>query len=148
MDITTAKTTIIDALQDEIDNIDDAKEKVLVEQPLSIENYKLSHPKGSLLVIYRGSTFEDTQSENSIIQNRNIEIGVIAVIRASYTGKTVEEWVQFIIDTVSGLWIKADYKQIYVSDDEFIKEENGVWWYAVTVRVPTRYMTHKEFNQS
>lgn len=141
----TAKLTIIEALETEIGKIEDAKERVLVEQPVSIENYKLSHPKGSLLVIYRGSTFEDSQSENSILQNRNIEIGVIAVVRASYTGKAVEEWVQLIIDTVSGLWIKENYKQIYVSDDEFLKEENGVWWYVVTVRVPTRYLTHKEF---
>lgn len=128
----------MDKLQQDL-NLLEAGRRLIVESPVSIESYKLSHPLGALLVVYRGSTFEDNELANAVKQHRLINIAVMAVVRNSPNNTPVEEWVEFVINSVSALTTDAS-QLTTVTEDEWLKEENGVWWYGITVSVPTDFL--------
>ncbi|WP_337871618.1 Gp37 family protein [Ignavibacterium sp.] len=119
-----------------------AEQRLNIEIPLSLDNYKLTHPIGSYLVIYRGSLFAQTDVRNIIAQTRDLEIMVVVVARAGFV-KTPEEYLDFIINEISGVEIadlKRTDRRIYCKEDEFIGEENGVWSYAATFVVPNEFI--------
>lgn len=120
----------------------EAVDKVLVEIPRSVENYKLSHNRGALLIVYRGSDYQQSELVQVVAQNRNIRIGVIAVIRKKLTGMSPEEYLDFIADSLSGIEIvnKLSRALIHIEDDEFLDEIEGVWYYAATVVVPCDFI--------
>ncbi len=125
------------------DAIDASKETVMpvdakVEYPASIDNYILSHPYAALLIIHQKSVFADNKMAESVAQERDMMIGVIVVSR-KILGKTEpEELVDFVFNAVVGTetdCARGD-RRVTAVNDELLKEENGVWWYGVTVRVP------------
>lgn len=113
-----------------------------IDIPVSLDNYKLTHPIGSYLIVYKGSTFSQTDVKNIIAQNRDLEIMVVVVARTGFT-MTPEEYLDLIIDQISGYEItglKRTDRRIYCKEDEFLGEENGIWSYAATFVVPNEFM--------
>ncbi|MEM3091770.1 MAG: Gp37 family protein [Candidatus Pacearchaeota archaeon] len=114
--------------------------QIPVEIPTSIEQYKLSHPIGAYLVVYKGSNYEQKDIRNIIAQNRNIEITII--VTARYRNEfTPEEYLDFAINSLSGYdtGAKRTDRLIYCSNDEWLGEENGIWSYAATFVVPVEF---------
>jgi hypothetical protein len=118
------------------------KDQVIVEFPISVDNYVLNHSKGSYLVLYKGGNFSEPYSGNLVDQDRDIQMGVVAVIRKTSGDKEPEEHIDFIIDAISGYEIEnnREEKRIYSLADEWLKEENGIWWYMVIFKIPTDYL--------
>jgi len=114
--------------------------RIPVEIPPSIENYKLSHPIGAYLVVYRGSSYKDKGTRPKIAQDRDVEIGVVVVSRFR-NEYTPEDYLDFAIKSLSGLEMtaKRSDRKVYCASDEWIKEENGVWWYAATFVCPVDF---------
>ncbi len=144
MTIKEIKNKIIDTLETEIAKLDTVCQ-LPVEVPISIEDYKLNHPKGAYLVVYRGGNFSKTKVAQAIRQDRDLEFGIITVIRNTAKGMLPEEYVEFAIESLSGLEIETPRAErlAYVISDEWIKEENGIWWYAVTLTVPVDFLETK-----
>lgn len=119
----------------------DAGDKVIVEIPRSVEEYKLSHPNGALLIVYRGSQYRDIDMAQFTAQERDMEIGVIIAVRTRKQGMQPFEYVDYVLDTLAGIEIfnKTKVGRIAAAEDEFLNEENGVWYYAVTFAVPTEF---------
>jgi hypothetical protein len=117
-------------------------EKLKVEIPESVEDYRLSHPNGALLVVYRGSEYNEAGVKGYVAQKRDMEIGVIIIARRKTSGKTPEEYIDFVLDTLSGIipdGLIFNNSKVRALSDEWIKEENGVWFYAVTFLFPNDF---------
>jgi len=121
-------------------------ERLVVELPVSVDNYALNHPRGALLIVYRGSNYTSKGFAQLIAQNRDMEIGVIICARNLRRGKTPEDYLDFVIQSLSGIEIisKRGDRKIYCQEDEWLKEENGIWWYAATFIVPTEFWEEYE----
>lgn len=142
--ISEAKKIIKDKLDLEILSLPES-ERLITEYPLSIEEYKLNHPRGALLIVYKGSDFQKSKVEGFQIQPRDLQIGIIAVIKKNNGSKDPEEYVDFIKDSLTGIEIQVEReeKKTYPVKDEWLKEESGEWWYAVTIIVPTMSIEKK-----
>ncbi|QKJ99926.1 MAG: hypothetical protein HND40_10320 [Ignavibacteriota bacterium] len=114
--------------------------QIPVEIPTSIDGYKLSHPIGAYLIVYKGSTYRQKDVKNIVAQDRDIEIMV--VITARYREDyTPEEYLDFAINKLSGYQTDAKRtdRMIYCSQDEWLGEEAGIWSYAATFIVPVEF---------
>jgi len=79
--INEIKNIIKTKLEEAINNSLMGNLRIPVEIPPSIENYKLSHPIGAYLIIYKGSNYNDKGTKPKIAQDRDVEIGVVVVAR-------------------------------------------------------------------
>ncbi len=142
MKVIDAMNFVKSKLETAMSDLPDA-EKLIVEIPESIEDYKLSHPNGALLVVYRGAEFEQANVSGYTVQQRNMEIGVIILARHKHSGKKPEEYIDFTLDVLSGKDVSSKFnkqKKITAVSDEWIKEENGIWFYGVTFNFPTDFI--------
>lgn len=129
-----------------------AKNKVDVDYPLTVEDYKLNHPKGALLVVYKGDEFKPSKVDKFQVQDRDIQIGVIVVarhkmdtmapeeyidfVRKAMTGKDLFEAFPFDAETDSGYIIDRPDSKVYPAESEWIKEDQQIWWYGITFIAP------------
>jgi len=114
--------------------------RIPVEIPTSIEQYKLSHPIGSYLIVYKGSSYRQKDVKNIVAQDRDIEITI--VVTARYRNEyTPEEYLDFAINALSGYVVDAKRtdRMIYCREDEWLGEEAGIWSYAATFVVPVEF---------
>ncbi|MEJ5352452.1 MAG: Gp37 family protein [Melioribacteraceae bacterium] len=127
-------------LEEAIENNLPQNLKIPVEIPVTIENYNLRHALGAYLIVYKGSTFTHKDLKTIIAQNRDLEFGIIIAARYR-TDFTPEDYLDFAIKSLSGIETdsKRTDRKIYCSNDEWIKEENGIWWYAATMIVPAEF---------
>lgn len=137
--ITEIKAKIKNYLETAVSELS-AQLQIPVEIPTSIEQYKLSHPIGAYLIIYKGSTFKQKDVKNIIAQDRDIEIMI--VITARYREEmTPEEYLDYAIEKLSGKETesKRTDRRIYCVSDEWLGEEAGIWSYAATFVVPVEF---------
>ena len=138
INIAGAKKLVKEALEAAILDLDEG-EGIPVVYPISVEEFKLNHPRGSFLIVYKGADYKDSKLESAILQDRNIQIGVIAVIKKKQSGMDPEDYIDFARETLTGLDISVDRgdNKSFPIQDEWIKEEGGEWWYGLTVVIPT-----------
>lgn len=134
------KETIKSLLYEAVRNTLAPNIQIPVEIPESIEQYKLSHPIGAFLVLYKGSSFRQKDVKNIVAQDRDIEIMVVVTARYR-TEFTPEEYLDFAIDKLSGYIMDAKRtdRMIYCREDEWLGEEAGIWSYAATFVVPVEF---------
>jgi hypothetical protein len=144
MTIKQAKEIVAQKLLEAIEALP-ADERIPVQVPTSVSEYTLNHPKAALLIIYKGGEFQKSKNGAGVIlQDRDIQIGIIVVARKTEFQKQPEEYLEFIIDSLSGLetgeFTGRPDRKVTVVNDEWIDEENGIWRYGVTVNVPTEFL--------
>jgi hypothetical protein len=141
MTIKEVKDLIKAKLEADIALLPDA-ERIPVEYPRSVDGYKLNHPRASYLLVYRGAKLSENNAPNVLVQDRDIEISVIAVVRSLANGKTAEEHLDFIADSIAGLEVETMRPdgRIQITSEEWIKEEDGIWWYAITFKIPLEFV--------
>ncbi|MFZ5986921.1 MAG: Gp37 family protein [Bacillota bacterium] len=137
--ITEIKTQIKSYLETAVSKLS-AQLQIPVEIPTSIEQYKLSHPIGAYLVIYKGSTFRQKDVKNLVAQDRDIEVMVVVTARYREEMKP-EEYLDYAIEQLSGYQTdsKRTDRMIYCSQDEWLGEEAGIWSYAATFIIPVEF---------
>ena len=101
-----ALNLVLSVIKDAMESLP-KNERLKAEIPVSIEDYKLSHPNGALLVVYRGSEYENADVTGYVVQKRNMEIGVILIVRKKQSGKTPEEYIDFVLSALSGVTIEG-----------------------------------------
>lgn len=113
--------------------------QVKVEQPFAIETYTLSHSRGSLLVTPGGGKFKKSDLPHTIIQDHDIQLDIYPVIRNISNQMKPWGYIDFIYDTLVGTEIESrrTERQIYAAGWEAVKEENGIWWFRVSIIIPT-----------
>jgi len=122
--------------------LDESERLEILDNIVSIEDYVFTSPIGSILIIYKGSSYSENQSPNITMQTRTAEIGLILVInKHALRNKTIEDYIELVLYSVTGMYID-DYMPSYLVSDEWIREEKGVWWYAVTVAFQLNFYSH------
>lgn len=139
--ILNIKEWLVDKVKEKLEELP-AEDRIVVERPPSIENYKLIHPIGAIIVLYAGSTSSESSSTNKIVQDKNYEFGIVLMCRNIPGKKPPEYYVQYIIDSLSGL--RYFSQLIYFAEDSFMDEVNGVWSYYLKLIIPGKYMDKKD----
>jgi hypothetical protein len=133
-----AKKWVIDKLKEGLSLLSD-QDIIPVESPMSLENYKLSHPIGAVLVVYAGSTFSNRDAVNKVIADRLLEFGILVIIRDVPGKLKPEYYLQYCIDFLAGL--KYGNEIIYFTEDRFEEESGGVWSYYARLIVPVQFIS-------
>jgi len=109
-----------------------------VEFPRSLDNYTLKHPIGAYLIFFQNAAYKKSEAANEIYQEKDSNFAVVVVARSFEDAKTVEDYLDVAEAAITGLPVsvnRAD-KQVYPVSSEFIKEDNGEWWYKINFVVP------------
>jgi hypothetical protein len=117
-------------------------QRIPTEFPVSIEEYILRHPLGTILIVYQGGSYKQKSAPGIVHQDRDMGFWVVPVIRHLEGKMTPEEWIDFVIDSLSGEEIEVERanRKLSAANDEFIDEENGVWKYGITITVPELFI--------
>lgn len=139
--ISEAMEYVEQLLKDAVAQLPD-REKVDVERPGTIEGYRLSHGRGSFLIVPGKGTLDNKEFPNTIIQDHDMMIYVYPVIKYISGRNEPADYVDFVMDTLTGVEIqpaegskRAD-RQMYATDWTVVKEEHGEWWFLVGVVLP------------
>lgn len=104
--------------------------------PDSIENFKLVHPVGAILISYQRSDFKEAGLNYDVSQYRDVTLTLFVIARKKKLYP--EQYVDLIIDELFGVEVEAKRADrfIKVIKDEFVDETNGVWTYAIDILIP------------
>jgi len=122
------------------------KDRVQIDMPATFSNFKFNHQRCHILVFYRGSGFAKSETTDIIKQDRDIEIGIMIGVRINQKSKDPEEYLEFVIDALSGQVVNDDRpdNMIYCLSDEYLDEESSdvtlIKWHGVTFAVPATYL--------
>jgi hypothetical protein len=130
MSIETIETDIINKLKTEIPDLK-------VEGfPDRWNEYRMIHPKGAILVQYTGSRFVDTElGFQSVQQLRNLEFGIVLIIKGLRDRTGAYTYIDSIVSTLTG-FEPTDCLKMYPVSDDFLAEENGVFYYELKFIIP------------
>lgn len=134
-------------LLSEVEKLDQL-DKVKIEQPGTVKNYTLGHPRGALLILYGGASYTKTdERNNAVVMKRDIVVSIVVWIRHFDKRMIAADYIDFILDAVTQEEVentRPEYeRKIYPIDDELVEEKNGEWQYIVRVGVPTDYVERK-----
>lgn len=131
----------------------DQQDQVGLERLRTLDQYKLTHPRGSIGILYGGSTYENTTKGGSLLMKRIMLINVAPIIRfvdnpmqpsEKYNVMMPAEYVDFIINELSGIEVfnhLPDYeRKVYPVRDELVDEQDFVWKYLVTFGIPVDFV--------
>ena len=125
--IDTVERAIIDRLKSRLPD-------VLVEPfPDNPAEYRLTHPKGAVLVSFSGSTFSAPDATDVIVQDRKMEFDVTVAtknLRAQGAHQGAYVLLEATRIALTGYKIPG-YTRIYPKRDGFIAEAGGTWQYGV-----------------
>ncbi len=112
-----------------------------VEIPVYLADYKLNNLFGVFLVIPLGGGFGDSKASNVILQNHDIQIGVLVGMRCIHSHPRPEEYVELAIRSLTGVEIEEidrTDRKIYPIKWEPVEElwKADEWWYKITFVVP------------
>lgn len=113
-------------------------ERLPVEFPRSLEDYHLAHAIGAFLILFQSAVYKKSQATNQIYQEKDSNFAVVVVAKNIKDAKTVEDYLDVAEAAISGLPVSVNRaeKQVYPVSSEFIKEENGEWWYKINFVMP------------
>jgi hypothetical protein len=126
------------------------------ERLRTLAEYKLTHPRGVLGILYGGSTYESITKGRSLLMKRIMLIQVAPIIRfvdnpmqpsENYNVMMPAEYVDFLTETLSGIEVfnhLPEYeRKVYPVRDELVDEQDFVWKYLVTFGVPVDFIDPK-----
>jgi hypothetical protein len=143
---------VLDPAIKELDQCD----QVGKERLRTLSEYKLTHPRGVLGILYGGSTYESITKGRSLLMKRIMLIQVAPVIRfvdnplqpsENYRVMMPAEYIDFVLNALSGIEIfnklpECDRK-VYPVRDELVDEQDYVWKYLITFGVPVDFVDPK-----
>lgn len=131
----------------------DQQDQVGLERLRTLDQYKLTHPRGSIGILYGGSNYENTTKGGSLLMKRIMLINVAPIIRfvdnpmqpsEKYNVMMPAEYVDFVVDALTGIEIfnhlSAYENKVYPVRDELVDEQDFVWKYLVTMAVPVDFV--------
>ncbi len=104
------------------------------------ENFKqfletFSHPKGVILVTYKGSGFSSPEGLGAITQNETIDFAVVLLLRIK-TSDEAHPYINKIKNALKGYQI-AGCNKMYPKKIDFLDENFGTWIYELDFTIST-----------
>ncbi|MCH8029082.1 MAG: hypothetical protein IH874_04025 [Candidatus Dadabacteria bacterium] len=106
------------------------------------QDYILSHPKGAVLVQYRGSQFTEPRVVNTITQTRTLEFVIVVVFRNLRSHQGAYGVLDSVRSSLTGYVVTTggqSLSKMFPVREGFIAEKSGVWWYGMTFRMNDRH---------
>lgn len=98
--------------------------------PENPAQYRLNHPRGSILLAYGKSTFGGSESTDSIFQARNMTLRLTLVFRQLNGKDGVVSYLDRIRACLTGWYAPHCDQAFRPIFEHFIGHMNGVWQYA------------------
>lgn len=114
------------------------KEKIdanIIPFPEKASEFKPTHPKASILVVFSGSNFSPPQTTDMVVQERKIVFDIVVVSRNLRGHQGCYDYLEQIKYALTG---KVEGMFFYPVSEELVSEESGVWQYVVrfTTTIP------------
>lgn len=138
MRATTIEQTIVDKLTAEFERV------IGVERyPNNPTSYKLTHPKGVVLVRYNGTNFANPvgASANTGLQTGLMEWEFVIIMRNLRFDRNQEgvyELLERVRAAICALNIKG-HGFFYQTNEDFLAESEGIWQYGMHFMLPRIY---------
>jgi hypothetical protein len=102
------------------------------------EAYRLAHPKGAVLVLYGGTTFDPPRLTAPVMQGAELEVDLILQIRNLNNHEGAYERLNTLRKGLTG-WTLPGCKKGYPRRIRFSGAQDGVYQYVLTMVWPTAY---------
>lgn len=112
----------------------------IIPFPEKPSEFRHTHPKTSILVIFAGSTFSAPQTTDLIIQERKIVFDIV-VVSKNLRNNGCYEYLEKIKESLTG---KIEGLVFYPVSEEFISEESGTWQYVVRFTTTLPYIQNQQ----
>jgi hypothetical protein len=128
-----------DKLQAEVDKLPSQFQRP-VEIIRSLNEFKIPNSFGVFGIIPIGGDFKASQNPSAIIQDHDLAMGVIVGMFPVLGHPSPDEYVEFVIDSLTGLYLENNRPErlVYPVRWEPIEErwENNEWWYRIIFNCP------------
>ena len=112
--------------------------QLIVEDfPGDPEAYRLTHPKGAVLVVYTGSDYGDPKPMAFTPQDRRMKVDLVLQICDLARGDGAYAALETLRKGFTG-WEATGCLPAWISRDAFRGAQEGVFQYVITVLFPTR----------
>lgn len=100
------------------------------EQP---GNYRLNHPRGSILLAYGRSQFGQPEAADAVLQERNLVFRLTLVFRQLNGKDGVTSYLDRIRESLTGWYPPHCDNPCRPLSEQFLGHVQGVWQYAVDI---------------
>lgn len=130
-------TAVADRLKSAVPGVEVA---MTPERP---QGWRLNHPKGALLVDYRGSRYGEANRMGQIVQPRTVQIGISVVSRSLHDAYGAVALVDAVRAALLG-FAPPHAKALTAVSDRFVGEEGGIWLYEIVFAAETLAVEDKD----
>lgn len=98
--------------------------------------FRLTHPKGAILVHYLGANYSQSNSLGCIVQDKTLEFSITIITRDLRSGYGAYEYLDSIRNLLTG-YKPEDCSKMQPVKEHFISENNGIWQYEINFTLTT-----------
>jgi len=104
--------------------------------PEKPSEFRLTHPKGAILVHYQGGNYSESKSLGYMVQDKKLEFSVTVVTKnlRSHEGS------YFYLDKVRQIltgYRPDNCSKMQPIKEDFLSEDNGIWQYSINFSLTT-----------
>ena len=131
MSILTVQNSIITRLESVITDLK------IEAFPDSVDEYRLKHPKGALLVQYTGSRLASPTCDDVIQQSENLQFALTLLVKNLYGTSGAYTYIDSAKAGLTGYRLANNLGKAYFADIKFLDEKGGTWIYGLNLVVPS-----------
>jgi phage gp37-like protein len=105
--------------------------------PEDFDQYQFIHPKGAILVAYSGSDYTKSAVLDRISQVQTLHFDILLISRGLRTHTGAYAYLDSIRASLTG-YQPTGLSKIWLTKEEFVDEQTGIWRYSISVSVNGR----------
>jgi hypothetical protein len=109
---------------------------VLEPFPEDPDAYTMTHPKGAVLVVYKGSTYGQALATDAMVQTRAMGFELVILVRNLRKHQGAYGVIDALRQGLAGWQPPQAGRAARITRDEFRGREGSVWQWAVAVEIP------------
>lgn len=98
--------------------------------------FRLTHPKGAILVHYQGANYSQSESLGYIVQDKKLEFSITIITRDLRSCHGAYVYIDFIRNLLTG-YKPENCSKMQPVKEQFISENAGIWQYAINFTLTT-----------
>lgn len=110
--------------------------------PENVENYRLNHPAGAVLISYQGSGFGDIRDITFVNQDRVVELALTLITRSQWDDTGALALLDDVREAIVG-FKPFNCQGAVIKSERFIDQVAGTWQYQMLVTAKTINVQHE-----
>ena len=98
--------------------------------------FRLTHPKGAILVYYLGANYSQSKNLGYIVQDKTLEFSITIITRDLRSCWGVYHYIDFIRNLLTG-YKPENCSKMQPVKEHFISENTGIWQYEINFTLTT-----------